>query len=215
MTALNNFHPEGKERSIIRFAAVVACLCAVVLATATPGGAEVPTQMSTGHAVRPCLDDWRATYRSDGTTFDSLGACVSYAATGGLLSYLRVAFVYLDPSAPDETYFRSEGNGSGLLPGSTVEMWARFAPATVSPWLGELAGQTIRVNGGTVEADGTTIRAETAAPTFFGNYLRCSGPVGPFPGQLWDQIWVTGVSAGGVAISSPLYGYGSVPALPC
>ena len=171
--------------------------------------------------ARPCLHTgWLASYRTDGSTFGSPGACVSYVVQGGALSYLRATFTYPDltypdPTSPDTTYFRSEGSGSGLLPGSGVAMWARFAPATISPWLGELAGQTTQVNGGTVEADGSTIRPDTAAPTFFGNYLRCSGPIGPFPGQLWDQIWATGVSAGGAAISSPVYTYGSDDGLPC
>jgi len=198
-----------------RVVAVVAmaAFSVAVFAGSARAGEPLP---SAPDAIRSCLPTgWLASYRTDGSAFDSPGACVKYVVQGGVLSYLRATFTYPDLTYPDPTYFRSEGSGSGLLPGSAVSMWARYAPATISPWLGELAGQTIQVNGGTVEGDGSTIRPDTTAPTFFGNDLRCSGPIGPFPGQLWDQIWVTGVSAGGAAISSPVYAYGSDDGLPC
>ena len=186
-------------------AMVTVCIAYVGQASAAGPPGQLNQCLGTG---------WAEVHRADGTSFTSVGDCTHYVATGGSLALLRVSFTYPDASF-DPSFFRAEGTGSGLLPGSTVEMWARFADASVSPWLGDLAGQTIRVNGGTVGSGGTTITPETAAPTFFGNYLRCSAPVGPFPGQLWEAVWVTGTSSGGASFSSPLYGYASSPGLPC
>lgn len=202
----------------VALAAVAALVLSAPMASAGLAGDrdDNPEASQAPDSVGRCLSTWAHLYRSDGSTFESAGACVSYAVTGGTLAELRITFTHPpdDPSF-DATYFRAEGGGRGLLPGSTVVMWAEFAAATASPWLGELAGQVLRVNGGTVGADGSTITPETAAPTFFGNYLRCSGPIAPFPGPLWDRIWVTGTSEGGASISSPAYGYTSEPTLPC
>ena len=117
-------------------------LSALVLAVPTVD-AETP---GNGAAAKSCQKDgWRALQTRTATLFGNEGGCVSYAARGGeLVARPAAALVaHATRALCGGFWCWGEVTGTGLFPGSSVDVWAAFD------------GVQSLVVAGVVAADGT------------------------------------------------------------
>jgi hypothetical protein len=103
----------GKERFFVTRMRIVLLLCAVFalmvgVATATAGGGN------SANAKKCQNGGWQTLVRSDGTSFTSEGACVSYAARGGTLT---------TPTTKTKSQLDCEALGGTFATGTLPVLW--------------------------------------------------------------------------------------------
>lgn len=151
----------------------VIALLAVVALALTPLS---PAQASNKAVAKQCQKNgWTSLYRSDGTTFASQDACVSYGAKGGQILTAPPTYIVLTAVT---NYCGGECFGyveaSGLLPGAPVSVYGGIS-----------GGPSFLIGQGSVPQNGT-LRYELG--------LSC--------GFKWSGIYIDSVTLSGQPIRS-------------
>jgi hypothetical protein len=171
----------AKRSSRVQFGLLIACV-AVVCAAVVPNVASAGGGNSAN--AKSCQEGgWRSLYTPTGGTFVDQGACVSYAANGGVLATGRILLtteIYPNPYYPGISIFPLTWGvvtANGLQPDSWILYYGTYSS------FGGFSG------------------------LFGGNLADSNGNYGPSSMLLyctigWTNVYATGLDANGTAITS-------------
>lgn len=165
----------------------------VVAATILVSLTAVPAAFADGgvsEAAHQCRDGGYATlYGTGGVRFESVGACVSYAARGGEFVSVSLKAVPGGVVFPIETgAYPVTITGTGLLPGSIVKLW--------------ISGPGASDFGGTAHNSNHVVGSDGTLNDTLPYLLACAWGVAGEGGFGFDSVYATGINFLGEPITS-------------